>query len=345
MSRIQIHLALASMLATLSAACLGDSDTNPYDGPDQSPPIGEGGQTLLSASGAANLGNYWNYPFTKQAGWRYTVCIDVTLGNGNLYGHYTGYPTAQNYQFASTNTGTKSDCFSFTASASGNYYLSVLGAAAGTNMFTLRISANDNTTIPTYLSGQLKRPNACTTPIDKYGPFNAPWGNPSFSPFYDFSASGGKNYKNYIHNGVDYLCAAGTAVKAVCTGPVTKVGDLGTDPYGGTNYWWGKYVVQECAIGSNKVTIAYDHLDSIGPSAHTQSGSPPQTVGTVLTKGTTVVGSIAHLTLPGEADHLHLGVCAGAASSCTGLQGGASQDTAFPPPLFLNPDVPGLWGP
>jgi len=317
---------LVFAVATMAAGCTASADADgTISVADNAAELSEAAFAQESAS--VRQGEYWHYSFQKTAGWRYTICIDAIKGDADLFGHHTGDPTKDNWQFASEHLGTRSDCISFTASSAGTYYISVYGRA-GTASFTLRRTSSDNAYVPDYLRGQLKRPNSCLTTIDWYGPFNSPWGNPVFDPFYN-------GHKNYIHNGVDYVCSAGTTVKAVCTGPVKAAGDLGSDVYNGATYWWGKYVVQECSINGQKVTIAYDHLNAAGLPV----------VGADLTKGQSVVGTIVDLTLTGEQDHLHLGICAGPHSSCGKLQRGASPDVSFPPALFINADAPSLWGP
>lgn len=285
------------------------------------------GEGLVTASGSVTQGQYAQYSFTKVAGWSYTICIDVSSGDADLYGDFAGPPTTSQFQYRSWNVGLKSDCISFYAAQGGTYYVAVYGFAAGSSSYTYRRSSSDNATIPSYLSAQLRRPNTCTT-LTQYGPFNYPWGNPTFTPFYT-------GYINYIHNGADFACAVGTAVKAVCTGRVKAVGNLGSTMYNNQSYAWGHYVVQECAFGNNTVTIAYDHLNAAGLPA----------TNAMLTAGQTEVGTIFDLSLPGEPDHLHLGVCANSWGNCSGLQGGASQDTAFPPASYLNPNATALWAP
>lgn len=41
------------------------------------------------------------YTFTKTAGWRYTVCVESTDGDVDLYGHYAGPPSTTSYQYGS----------------------------------------------------------------------------------------------------------------------------------------------------------------------------------------------------------------------------------------------------
>lgn len=161
----------------------------------------------------------------------------------------------------------------------------------------------------------------------KYGPFNSPWGNPSFDPFF-----GG--HQNYVHNGVDYECAPGTPVKAACSGTIKKVGDLGFDTVAGTTYWWGKYALHECIVNGSKVTLAYDHLATAG----------------LVVQGADValgqaLGAVYDLSYPGEKDHLHFGVCAGDFSACNGVaQAGAAPDTQFAG-LMINADAPAIYQP
>ena len=73
------------------------------------------------------LGQYRKFEFTKLAGVTYKICITPYVGNPDLYGHYTGFPTTVTYQFRSIKLGTAVDCIQFTATQTGPYYLSVYG--------------------------------------------------------------------------------------------------------------------------------------------------------------------------------------------------------------------------
>ena len=70
-------------------------------------------------------GSYYHAYFTKTAGCTYTVSITETSGSCRLYGHYTTYPTTGSYQFS----GSTADSFSFSATSTGTYYLSVYGSS------------------------------------------------------------------------------------------------------------------------------------------------------------------------------------------------------------------------
>lgn len=263
------------------------------------------------------------YTFTKTAGWRYTVCVESTDGDVDLYGHYAGPPSTTSYQYGSINTPSdtkgRHDCIAFTATSGGTYYIGVYGFDNDVSTFRYNRSSSNNNVVPSYLQGQLKRPNGCTTPaIAKYSPFNSPWGNPSYDPFYE-----GTN--NYIHNGVDFACAPGTTVRAVCGGTVT------TGQLSGS---WGYYAKQECSFGGNKVTIAYDHLQASGLA----------TSGVYVAAGGTI-GKIVDLTLSGEPDHLHLGICTSSLANCSSLQSGAHKLAAGMPANYISAEASGLWAP
>lgn len=323
-----VRIVMALFFTLCCAACGsygGDIEAEATDGGE---PIAQTTEAVVVVSASVSQGAWKYYEFPKTAGWRYTVCINVTSGNADLYGYYGGNPTTTTNDNRSTNTATKSDCISFNASQNGTYYVGVLGVGSGTSSFTYRRTSSDNLTIPSYLKGKLKASGCGGPTYAKYGPFNSPWGNPSFDP--NFSG-----YTNYIHNGTDLSCAPKTAVKAACSGTIKKVGDLGFEVVNGVTYPWGKYSLLECNIGGKLITLAYDHLNTAG-----QLPLNSQTVA-----GQTVIGTIYDLNFPGELDHLHLGLCLGSATACSGVaQNGAVADTAFQG-LMLNVDNPALYGP
>lgn len=305
-------------------------DETPIDDDASEEAVSERGTTDPTNGASVYVGaKQWKqYSFTKAAGGRYTVCVESTDGDVDLYGHYAGPPSTSNYQYRSTETPSgaegRHDCMVFNSTQGGTYYIGVYGYDSDGSTFRYDRSSSSNNVVPGYLAGKLKRPNNCTTPADtRFSPFNSPWGNPSHDPFYD-------GYTRYIHNGVDFACSAGTTVRAVCSGTITQVGDLG---YTGSD-WWGKYVKQECSFNGTKVTIAYDHLKSTGLPG----------VGNYVTAGT-AIGSIVDLTLSGEPDHLHLGICTSSAANCSSLQGGAHKMTAGMPANYISADAPGLWAP
>jgi hypothetical protein len=121
----------------------------------------------------------------------------------------------------------------------------------------------------------------------------------------------------------------GTFAGYVCTGPIRSVSELANSD----GYAWGWSVVQTCDVtGRNsagtsvttRLTIAYNHMNRPSVSASTT----PTSAGTVL-------GTVYDLRLPGEPDHLHLGVCRGDLGACEALaRGGAVMDSSFSGPMI-----------
>ena len=265
------------------------------------------------------------YTFTKRVGYRYTICVETLNGNADLYTHYDSVISLNNYQYRSINTGLRSDCVTVNSTQEGTYYIKVYANGANSS-YNLRRTTSNSASAPNFLLGKLYRPACTNVTTSKYGPFNSPWGNASSShnPFFnDLNSSG---HRNYIHTGTDYSCAPNTNIKAICTGTVKKLGNLGNG--------WGYYVVQECPITYNNntyyITVAYDHLNNAGRPS----------VGATLTANSTSVGSIYDMTYTGEVDHLHLGICTNRYSdqNCTTLHAGAVHDNSFPVSGFINPD-------
>lgn len=81
-----------------------------------------------TASGTVPKGQWHYYSFTKYEGTSYYICVDPQGGNPDLYGHWATYPTLNEAQFKRNKTGLADDCFAFTATSTGPYYLGVYGA-------------------------------------------------------------------------------------------------------------------------------------------------------------------------------------------------------------------------
>lgn len=266
-------------------------------------------------------GEYKHYTFNKIANYRYTICINVPTGDADLYGHYTGYPTYNNYQFASVNGDDEDDdCISFDATSNGPYYISVYGFDGEGSEYVYRMTSSPKTSAPAYLSESLNWPvNTCTSVTSsKYGPFNSPWGNAigDANPFFP-------EHQNWLHSGTDIACPPSTTVRAACAGPVKGLGNLGSDILNGVTYYWGYYVLQECTLNGSTVTIVYDHLKSAGRPALNANLAVDA-----------VVGTIYDISYPGEVDHLHFGICKGNYATCYTnamykANAGAMPDTAF----------------
>lgn len=252
---------------------------------------------------------YKYYTFAKFANNRYTVCITVQSGNADLYGDFEEDPPAEEHQFESNNKGNNKgdndDCFSFTATIDGPYYISVHGKEAAE--FNYWVFESYSLDVPGYLKEALRwpLPGCKEVTYPEYGPFNSPWGNPSEKPFM-------KDHRNYIHDGVDIECAPGTEVKAACSGKI-QTGWLG-GPYG-----W--YVLQECEFSNGRVTVAYDHLTEASIKALESKNE---------VKVDEPIGWVYDMSYPGEKDHLHLGVCTGPLEQCNGVaQRGAEPYDKF----------------
>jgi murein DD-endopeptidase MepM/ murein hydrolase activator NlpD len=322
----------AAVVAVLNG-CSAPADEDVNDDEGDIGQVSQGWATLKGIS----VGNHTmqGYKTNKIAGQRATICINPTSGNPDLYGHYTGVPTTTNYQFKSTNTGLTPDCISFSSSSSGAYYLGIRDSSTGSGNVSkadLWITDSVQKEVPSGFSKALTWPLPGYTALTDsvYGEFNSPWGNPNIAnrPFYP-------GYTNYVHTGVDIAVPAGTAVKAVCTGPIKKVGVLSNsnDPL-----QWGYFVDQECTANGSTIAVGYDHLISAGRPALNSTVTVGQTIGTIYNLET---GAKA---IPGEKNHLHLAICKGTVASCL-PQGGALKNTDFLG-SFINPSIltnPGIW--
>jgi len=83
--------------------------------------------TNIYGSTSLNKGSYKNYSFDKLANYEYTVDLDVVSGDCDLYGHHSGFPTKDNYQFKSTNNIGIDEKIQFNSTQNSQYYLSVYG--------------------------------------------------------------------------------------------------------------------------------------------------------------------------------------------------------------------------
>lgn len=239
------------------------------------------------------------------------------------------------------------DAFSVDATIDGNFFVLVDGVAALDNYYTLRIVESKIADAPGQVTGLAWPLDGFYTPT-KYGKFNTTWGNEIYDPYYYGEGfeirpddEGIESPRYMIHDGVDIAAPPGTPVTAVCDGEVLHVGDLGKDEQ---NFAWHEYVIQKCTDIPN-LTIAYGHID------------PAVAVGKVKTGD--LIGEIKTLALPGEPEHLHLGLCLGPWNGELEMcepQRGASRDKWFPYTTAarktaeqyrqINPDIctnPSLW--
>ena len=72
-----------------------------------------------------NNGQYKSYSFDKLANYKYTVKLDVTSGDCDLYGHHSGYPTQSNYHRKSDNPSGQDESFTFDSTKATKYFLRV----------------------------------------------------------------------------------------------------------------------------------------------------------------------------------------------------------------------------
>jgi murein DD-endopeptidase MepM/ murein hydrolase activator NlpD len=293
-------------------------------------------QPLTRKDGLAVKKNYMlGLKLNKYAGRRYTVCLNPTEGNPDLYGNPSGVPTINNPQYKSINSGSTSDCFSFNSSSDGAYYLGVYGNTVGSSGYArgdVWVTESNQQEVPAGFKGALTwpLPGYIALADDKFGDFNTSWGNAANNPFY-------KGDENFVHSGVDIGVPKDTPVKAVCDGKVTWKGDkndggnLTVDP----KFVWGYYVVQECTGNGTTISVAYDHLN--------QKSRPLQN--SILRAGQ-IVGTTFDLSgIDGEKQHLHLAICKGTMVSCS-PQKGALKNTDFPLSSYINPWIktnPGIW--
>ncbi len=239
------------------------------------------------------------------------------------------------------------DAFSVDASLDGHFFVLVDGVAAQDNYYTLRIVESKIEDAPAQVAGLAWPLDGFYTPT-LYGKFNTTWGNETYDPYYYGDGfeirpddTGVESPRYMIHDGVDIAAPAGTPVTAVCDGQVLHVGDLGG---GEQNFAWHDYVIQSCTDIPN-LTIAYDHIDAAVAAGPVKAGD--------------VLGEVEVLALPGEPEHLHLGLCLGPWNGKLDMcvpQRGASHDKWFPYTTAarkadkqyrqLNPDIctnPSLW--
>jgi hypothetical protein len=298
-----ITFGLAALVLLFSTACIDDAYEDELAFCEEFPEDCDEVERAASITpGSVGNGIYFPHTFNKVANYRYTVCINVTSGDADLYGSYLPNPTNQTYQYKSDNGGEKDDCISFDSTSNGPYYVRVHGWAEGISNYVYRVTSSPKTSIPAYLNESLNWPvDTCKTLTSaKYGPFNSPWGNANTvaNPFFP-------GHQNYLHNGTDIACPAGRAVLAACTGPIKRVGNLGDDVVNGVTYYYGAYVQQECVVNGTTVTIVYDHLNFNNLPAVNAVRNTLDPIGTVY--------DIAY---PGEVDHLHFGICKGNNATC-----------------------------
>ena len=72
-----------------------------------------------------NDGQYRSYSFNKLANYKYTVRLNVTSGDCDLYGHHSGYPTQSNYHRKSDNPSGQNESFTFDSTKDTKYFLRV----------------------------------------------------------------------------------------------------------------------------------------------------------------------------------------------------------------------------
>lgn len=262
------------------------------------------------------------------AGYRYTFCINTTVGNADIYGKTGSAPTKTNYQapYISTNIGTtKADCIWFTATASATFYIGIYGQYSGASTAKYWYVGTPQNNVPSGLSKALTWPlGNYKNQVNWWSEFNSPWGNPIAvnAPFFP-------GYTNIVHTGMDiYAPPTTTEVKAACSGTIKKAGSLGGN--------WGYFVSQECTINGTTISIAYNHINSAGRPADNTWAVEGSKIGTIY--------DISETLEPGEGDHLHFAICKGTYASCL-PQSGATTQTNFPG-NFINPWIttnPGLF--
>jgi len=298
-------------------------------------------------NGTANAGQYAQYNFYKYNKHHYSICINVTSGNADLYGSKDGYPTTTKYGKRSKNTGLDQDCIQFHADADSNYYLSVYGNGS-TSKFSIYVIKDKRTQVPDYMKDQLQCPldapgdvGYCgDTYSDNYSHIAAPWGWDAAvsTPFYPHD-------EHWFHTGVDWYADPYDDVYAAYSGYIVRLGGLGSD-YQGNDFC--DYIVIEHDINGNKFMTAYLHIYNNPWDTHSNWE------GEWVDRGE-YIGEICNMSLAeGEPDHLHFAIKQGAYIGASGSSHGtdvwsgamyynAWKDNA---PLFINPGTgsnPGLY--
>ena len=97
---------------------------------------------ILYATTLSN-GSYKKYSFTKQENRDYTISIDVTAGDCDLYSHYETNPTTTHYQLKSERRGNLLDeKIQFFSSKASSYYFSIYGKNSCSFTYALTSSTN-----------------------------------------------------------------------------------------------------------------------------------------------------------------------------------------------------------
>lgn len=268
---------------------------------------------------------------------RVTACLMPIQGDPDLYMRSGAWPTFSSYFTRSQRNGLTPDCIWFNTLADTSCYLGVYGYASGTSTGNLWYVSSNVVDVPAIFNAN----NKLTWPVvnfkslvNSFSAFGSPWGNALSvnNPFFP-------DEEGMIHSGVDIKVTANTPVIASCTGVVKLNGDAGSTD------GWGYYTILEC--DNPKVSIGYVHLNNAGRPALGKI-SVGQSMGTVL-----------DMSVAGEEDHLHLGICADSYDNCLAAKskpscgrlkydggGNASQCSAVFPGKFINPFIgtnPGIW--
>lgn len=245
----------------------------------------------------ADAGNVTTVQAKVCAGYRYTACTQNPKGDPNLLGNASGAPTVASAEVSSKN-GTmfvddgnggmmevaRQDCVSFETKTEGTYYLGIHanGKASSANIWVAGSPLSD---IPEGYEGTLTwpLPTCSKLTFEKWGPFNAAWGNDISDPFFTDGP-----YQDYLHGGVDIDCPAGSEVVAPYDGTITDSNDAG-----GT-WGWHTVVDSEARNGVVMSTVII-HVN--------QASTLP--IGTKVKAGQ-VIATIFPLVDPGEKEHGHI---------------------------------------
>lgn len=316
---------ILGFLALLAAACVSPpSDTSSSSGSGNqhsTVSTGSGGEGSSSSRGGGNTGE---------------------AGNGNQHDHAALSRDTAIHK--SELTGVADDglpepnCIWFDNCQTGGFQVGIY-AHATEAIATFWVADSLLQEVPSGYEKQFLWPTpGCEDEVNRYSPFNSPWGNDFHVHQYFFAGDTGEagEYKGYLHGGIDIACPAGADVLSPCDGIIDRspAGWLGSDDFSGES--WGYYVRIICDAPT--AVWGIDHLNDVGRPVN----------GERIVKGQKV-GTIFPVRVPGEGEHLHLTLCKAAYTECQAAgqlpQKGAEHYTKFPG-LWINPWIrtnPGIW--
>lgn len=207
-----------------------------------------------SASVSLDRGRWAGFVFQKQAGVTYTISVQTTRGDIDLYTHYNRSFQPSNETKTSTLSGTATDAVSFTAQSDGPYYVYLYGYASSSGRVSVISEGGGNS--PS--GGGSSDPRSFVRPnrdLGYSGPFDRTWYG-----------------DNTEHIGWDYPGFVGQSPVAIADGIVETVGSA--SGFGGCSSEPGGYIVIEHRKADGTAFRAlYGHLStSLQPGQEVRAG-------------------------------------------------------------------------